>query len=405
MLYRQRLFFFVFIFLSISVIGFRTDARVIVSSENSHLSELRQQAEQHINDRLSNQWVSQRASSLSRWLIGAPLLEISALQSNLDNGTDEIEVRLGFQLQRPDNLGLYDQLSSLNVAIVEAHQQQQQLMVSGLLRQRIWQAALARQQVIALEDKQKWLDQLGEQLTQRFKAGELSRLAHLQWQQQQLDVKQALISGRADLSAAMRAYSELTGKSELPEVFAETLVGDMATALNRHPEIKLLTLQRQYTASAYEYGRQSQVNWDVALVARRLTSSMGDENQIGLAVGIPLAFDAPATPGDLQAWQQADLAFSQNLMNLQFNLQQQLTLATAELASLSEQVAISREQLAIGDEIVKQLGQLRQNSELEQSNWLQSLLEQRDRKYQFQQLQLERQQLIARINQLAGQVL
>lgn len=405
MLLHHRLYVFIFILTALAVNGLPASAEANKSPDNAGLTQLRQHAEQHINNRLSNQWVNQQASSLSRWLVGAPVLEISALQSNLASGTDELEMRLGVQLQRLDNLGLYDQLTRLNTAIIEAQQQQQQLIVSGLLRQRLWQAALVRQQVTALEDKQEWLEQLGEQLTQRFKAGELSRLAYLQWQQQQLDVKQALISASADLSAAMRAYSELTGESELPETFSETIVGDIATALNRHPEIRLLTLQRQYTAGAYEYGRQSQVNWDVALVARRLTSSMGDENQIGLAVGIPLAFNAPANPGNLQAWQQSDLAFSQNLMNLQFNLQQQLTLLSAKLASLSEQVAISQKQLAIGDEIVKQLTQLRQNSELEQSNWLQSLLEQHDRRYQLQLLQLEQQQLIAQINQLAGQVL
>lgn len=405
MLHRHRLFIFIFILTGLALSGLSAGAEANNSLNNTDLTQLRKQAAQHINNRLSNQWVSQQASSLSRWLIGAPVLEVSALQSNLASGTDELEVRLGVQLQRPDNLGLYDQLSRLNTAIIEAQQQQQQLVVSGLLRQRLWQAVLARQQVTALADKQEWLGQLGEQLIQRFKAGELSRLAYLQWQQQQLDVKQALISASADLSAAIRAYSELTGESELPVTFAETVVSDIATALNRHPEMRLLTLQRQYTAGAYEYGRQSQVNWDVALVARRLTSSMGDENQIGVAVGIPLAFDAPSNPTDLQAWQQSDLAFSQNLMNLQFNLQQQLTLLSAKLASLSEQVAISREQLAIGDEIVKQLSQLRQNSELEPSNWLQSLLEQRDRKYQLQLLQLEQQQVIAQINQLAGQVL
>ena len=75
------------------------------------------------------------------------------------------------------------------------------------------------------------------------------------------------------------------------------------------------------------------------------------------------------------------------------------------LASLEEQIAIGEQQVAIGEQIVEQLERLKQSSELEQSNWLQSLLEQRDRTYQLDQLKLSQQQRVAQINQLAGQVL
>jgi len=349
--------------------------------------------------------MAHQSASLSRWLIGAPTLEVSALQSNLATGTDEIEVRLGVQIQRPDNLHLYDQMEQTNQAILIAQERQQALLISGLVRQRAWDAAMARQQVNALSDKQVWLSRLGTQLTERFNAGELSRLAYLQWQQQQLDVQQALVGAKAELAGAMQAYAELTGAQTLPASMAESVPANLDSAMNSHPELKLLSLQKQYAAAAYQYGRQSQSNWDVALVARRLQSVMGDENQVGIAVGIPLALEMPANPQNLQAWQQTDLALSQTLMNLRITLQQQVSTNIASLTSLEEQIAIGEQQVAIGEQIVEQLTQLKQSSEVEQSNWLQSLLEQRDRSYQLDQLKLSQQQRVAQINQLAGQVL
>ncbi len=397
------------------VFGFLTTGIIVIlsgsfsaylqASEIADLAALRVQAQQRVEQSYSSDWMAHQSSSLSRWLIGAPTLEVSALQSNLATGTDELEVRLGVQLQRPDNLDLFDQMEQTNQAIMVARQRQQALLISGLVRQRAWDAAMARQQVNALSDKQVWLSRLGTQLTERFNAGELSRLAYLQWQQQQLDVQQALVNAKAELAGAMRAYTELTGAHTLPANMTETVPDSLDAALNSHPELKLLSLQKQYAAAAYQYGRQSQSNWDVALVARRLQSVMGDENQVGIAVGIPLALEMPANPQDLQAWQQTDLALSQSLMNLRITLQQQVSTNLASLTSLEEQIAIGEQQVAIGEQIVEQLAQLKQSSELEQSNWLQSLLEQRDRTYQLDQLKLSQQQRVAQINQLAGQVL
>ena len=400
----------VFVFFTTSIIAllcgcFSSYLVASEAGEATELSALRVKAQQRIEREYSSPWMAQQSSSLSRWLIGAPTLDISALQSNQATGTDEIEVRLGVQIQRPDNLDLFDQMEQINEAIFVAQQRRQALLVSGLVRQRAWAAAIAHQQVKALSDKQVWLAKLGKQLTQRFEAGELARLAYLQWQQQQLDVQQALVVAKADLAAAMGAYTELTGAKQLPADLHETVPASLDSALNSHPELKLLSLQQQYAGAAYQYGRQSQSNWDVALVARRLQSMMGDENQIGIAVGIPLAIEMPANPQDLQAWQQTDLALSQNLMNLRITLQQQVSTILSNLQSLDEQIAIGEQQVAIGEQIVAQLGQLRQSSELEQSNWLQSLLEQRDRTYQLDQLKLSQQQRVAQINQLAGQVL
>ena len=405
-MYLRRFFFCTIITLlgiTSSIFSFASLADVTVSPPD--LSTLREKAQQRIESHFSSDWMNHQSASLSRWLIGAPTLEISALQSNQATGTDEIEVRLGVQIQRPDNLDLFDRMDEVNDAILSAQQRQQALLVSGLVRQRTWDAALARQQVIALSDKQVWLQQLGNQLTERFNAGELSRLAYLQWQQQQLDVEQALLAAQAQLNAAMQAYQDLTGVDVLPAEIAEVRLSNLDTALNSHPEFRLLSLQQQYAAAAYEYSRQSQSNWDVALVARRLQSVLGDENQVGVAVGIPLTINAPANPQDLQAWQQTDLALSQSLMNLRISLHQQLTSLQAELTALTAQVEVARRQVAIGEQIVEQLGQLRQNSELEQSNWLQSLLEQRDRTYQLDKMTLSQQQMVAQINQLAGQVL
>ena len=400
-------FYRVFVFLTTGIILLLSGcfSAHLQASEIADLAALRAQAQQRVEQNYSSEWMAHQSSSLSRWLIGAPTLEVSALQSNLANGTDEIEVRLGMQIQRPDNLALFDQMEQTNQAIMVAQERQQALLISGLLRQRAWDAAMARQQVNALSDKQVWLTRLGTQLTERFNAGELSRLAYLQWQQQQLDVQQALVSAKAELAGAMRAYTELTGAQTLPANMAESVPANIDSTLNSHPELKLLSLQKQYAAAAYQYGRQSQSNWDVALVARRLQSVMGDENQIGIAVGIPLAIEMPANPQNLQAWQQTDLALSQTLMNLQIMLQQQLSTNMTSLASLEEQIAIGEQQVAIGEQIVEQLERLKQSSELEQSNWLQLLLQQRDRTYQLEQLKLSQQQLVAQLNQLAGQVL
>lgn len=402
-MYFQRVF--VCLTTSIIVILSGSFSAHLQAADIADLAALRVQAQQRVEQSYSSDWMAHQSSSLSRWLIGAPTLEVSALQSNLATGTDELEVRLGVQIQRPDNLDLFDQMEQTNQAIMIAQQRQQALLISGLVRQRVWDAAMARQQVNALSDKQVWLSRLGTQLTERFNAGELSRLAYLQWQQQQLDVRQALVSAKAELAGAMRAYTELTGAHALPANMTEPVPANLDAALNSHPELKLLSLQKQYAAAAYQYGRQSQSNWDVALVARRLQSVMGDENQVGIAVGIPLAFEMPANPQDLQAWQQTDLALSQSLMNLRITLQQQVSTNMASLTSLEEQIAIGEQQVAIGEQIVEQLAQLKQSSELEQSNWLQSLLEQRDRTYQLDQLKLSQQQRVAQINQLAGQVL
>ncbi|HAU93968.1 MAG TPA: hypothetical protein DCW59_16590, partial [Alteromonas sp.] len=92
-MYFQRVF--VFLTTGIILILSGSFSAHLQASEIADLAALRVQAQQRVEQSYSSDWMAHQSSSLSRWLIGAPTLEVSALQSNLATGTDELEVRLG----------------------------------------------------------------------------------------------------------------------------------------------------------------------------------------------------------------------------------------------------------------------------------------------------------------------
>ena len=341
--------------------------------------------------------------SINRWLQGPASLQLIALPSNTQGGTDEYEVGVFFPFRSPAGRELDAQQLSITNALDNLQETRFRLMTSGLIREALWQRLFAKAEVDGLLKKQEWIASLDGVIAGLAKTGELDRIASLRWQQEKLSQQLALKKAQMALEKAQKQYKQVTGTDVLPEQVTEVLAGDLENKLQTHPELRLLTLSQSQIDMNLAQSDQSLSPWVLGVIARQLRGPAGNENLLGVSINIPLTGTNTTTASDYAVWQDASNAMTEALAQTYTRLLLQMNEATNDYALSSEAQETLTEQVAIGEQITSLLQD--QADSIPKVYWLEQLIAHQDLLIEQAQMRIRRQEAIAKMNQIAGVVL
>ena len=338
--------------------------------------------------------------SINRWLQGPASLQLIALPSNTQGGTDEYEVGVFFPFRSPAGRELDAQQLSITNALDNLQETRFRLMTSGLIREALWQRLFAKAEVDGLLSKQEWIASLDGVIASLAKTGELDRIASLRWQQEKLSQQLALKKAQMALEKAQKQYKQVTGTDVLPEQVIEALAGDLENKLQTHPELRLLTLSQSQIDMNLAQSDQSLSPWVLGVIARQLRGPAGNENLLGVSINIPLPMGEGNSANNYASWKATRDELTEALAETYTRLQTQLNDALQQVNYLTEATNNLEEQVELGVEIADLYQQ--QGSVLPKTFWLEQLIAQQELKLTLSLNRLRRAEAISKVNQIAG---
>ncbi|WP_338519671.1 TolC family protein [Alteromonas gracilis] len=338
------------------------------------------------------------ADAINHWLQGPASLQLIALPSQEQGGTDEFEVGVFLPFRSLAARELDNQQLALTEAFDIARDKRFSLMTSGLVREALWRRLVARAQVDGLQAKQVWIESLDTLILQLQKTGELDQAAFLRWQQEKLTQQLALRKAHISLERAQLHYRRVMGTDELPEQTTEALSDRLDEKLQAHPELKLLLISQSQLDLNLTQSDQSLSPWTLGLIARQLRGPTGSENLVGVSINIPLSDGTPVS--NYASWKEAHNTLNHALAETYTTLQLQLSEALQEVDYLSEALLVLEQQVNLGEEITA-LYQ-KQKDALPKTFWLEQLIAQQDLKLDFAMYKVRYAEAISKVNQVAG---
>lgn len=337
----------------------------------------------------------------------APSLGMNYLS---DGATDRVglrqsEVYLKLPLWAPGERSANRAWAAARGEQTEVAQRQWRWQLSGLVRERVWQLALAQQQFEAEQERVHTLQQMLEPLQRQHAAGDVARYDTLLLEQELSDARQQLFSAEADLEDARRLYHALTNLSAVPAQIEETRSA-RTTLDNDHPQLALSAAQVKVAQEAQTVAmRENDSRPSLSLHVKREQAETGGPaiDSTGFSIEWPLgggrnqvrAAGAAAVLTDAQVMQQ----------RLYRDLQNQLHEVRHQLKVLSEQLTAAERSNALADEQWRMQQYAYRSGEIS----LQELLLTARRRFaaraRLQQLKLERGRAVARYNQAVGELL
>jgi hypothetical protein len=300
----------------------------------------------------------------SSWLAALPTVGLSYLQSDEKLGTDEAEFTINLPIKSGRQREVDRELQSLSAEIAAADEQRRRLYWSGLIRESVWshQAAVTRQRAAA--HKVSLLSAMEARQRELLAASATSSYALLLIRQERLRAEIAQLEHSHDAQRWLQQYRQVTGLGNLPREIREPVPEGAAAALAQHPELLRLELgwrqQRTLLASA----GQKASPWNLSLHAKQLDNPALDEQQLGVAIEMPLTlFDIETAPLNSE-WQEQARQYWTARDELTVEIRRRWEVLNNEAAMLREKDALLRQSSELGESMAKQSEQLRTLNEL-----------------------------------------
>ncbi len=284
-------------------------------------------------------------------------------------------------------------------------QQQFRWQVAGQVREVLWNIALAEQSLTAAQEQQQLLEKLLQQTQRQLQAGDVARFDALLVEQELADVRQQALAAEADLRDAERNYTALTGLTDLPANFVEAGSGKAELTLD-HPALIAAAAQvevAQRAVDAMRYQTDTRPTLSLNLKRERPEQFAPITDSAGVAIEWPIDIGGRHPVRNASA----NLA----LTRAQVARQKLLRELEAQLHEVQHQLAVFRERFVEaqrGNALAEQQWQMQQQAFRSGEIGLQELLL-TERRYfsarsRHQQLQIEQGRLIARFNQIVGEL-
>ena len=300
----------------------------------------------------------------SSWLAALPTVGLSYLQSDEKLGTDETELSVNLRLKSGRQREIDRELQSLSDEIAAADELRRRLYWSGLIREAIWshRAALSRQQ--AAERKVALLSALEARQREMLAASATSSYGLLLIRQERLHAEIAQLEHRHDAQRWLQHYRQITGLGNLPREIAEPAPAGVEAALARHPQLVRLELGWRQQRTLLASVGQKATPWNLSLHAKQLDNPALDEQQLGVAIEVPLTvFDIETAPVNSE-WQEQARQYWTARDELTVEIRRRWEALNSEAAMLREKETLLRESSAVGESMAKQSEQLKTLNEL-----------------------------------------
>ena len=350
--------------------------------------------------------LAESRSTLAGQLFAEPLsLSVNHFNDVIgsSDGLQEWETSVEMPIWLPGEKRQQQNLSRHLAAEVPYYQQRIRLDASAQVREHVWQVMLSAAKVRHAETLQENAGNLLKNVQSRVEGGDLSRSEALLAQSHHLEMQSQLASAKMDLQQSLNQYQFLTGQQVLPDVIEETL--PMVLEIDKdHPLLaeleQQIARQRSEMANArYDNARHP----SVSLGVKRERDAHADPYNISIGVGVSFALN------DSRYQQPAIAQASRLLADLQIAQQQQKRqLEAALLAAKDKYKTLQQRQILLKEqyEVSQQYVSMQQRSfdmgGIDLTTFLRSQEVADKHRHQLLQLEIEIQQQISMINQIAG---
>lgn len=321
-------------------------------------------------------------------------------------GLQEWESSVEMPIWLPGEKRQQQNLSRHLAAEVPYYQQRIRLNASAQVRQHVWQVMLSAAKVRHAEVLQQNADNLLENVENRVKGGDLSSSESLLAKSHQLEIQSQLASAKMDLQQSLNQYKYLTGQQVLPDVIEEKLPAlpqiDKAHPLLAELEQQIARQRSEMANARYENVQHPSLS--VGVKRERDEHAAPYNNSIGLGVSIALNDEQYQQPAIAQASRQlADLQIAQQQQLRQ--LEAELLAAMDTLKTLQQRQTLLKQQYDVSQQYVDMQQRSFDMGGVDLTTFLRSREIADKHRHQLLQLEIEIQQQIAQINQIAGRTL
>ena len=323
-----------------------------------------------------------------------------------DTGAYENEVALSFPMWLPGEKKARSKLSDVLAASQTSGKAEFRWLVSGQLRQQLWQLKrAARQWQLAVEQEQR-MGEVMAQVTLFAEAGELSRADQLAAMEEYSLLKGETMLLEAEYMDAIRLYHSFTGQEIIPARLDEEL-SEINEIPKDHPALRHALDQLAESSASTEVIRQganTRPSLDVFWRGFRGDQRSPTVKALGVGFEMPLGRSPRRDPEAARAYE----LYAENQAGL-MQLKRELELQLHESAHY---LHTTREQLENSDAIMKaaterhELDKLAfELGEFSTSEWLRRLSRLKDIERSHELLLIQRGAAIAGYNQAVGESL
>lgn len=350
--------------------------------------------------------LAESRSTLAGQLFAEPLsLSVNHFNDVIgsSDGLQEWETSVEMPIWLPGEKRQQQNLSRHLAAEVPYYQQRIRLDASAQVREHVWQVMLSAAKVRHAETLQENAGNLLKNVQNRVEGGDLSRSEALLAQSHHLEMQSQLASAKMDLQQSLNQYQFLTGQQVLPDVIEETL--PMVLEIDKdHPLLaeleQQIARQRSEMANArYDNARHP----SVSLGVKRERDAHADpyNNSIGVGVSFALNDSRYQQPAIAQASRLlADLQIAQQQQKRQ--LEAALLAAKDKYKTLQQRQILLKEQYEVSQQYVSMQQRSFDMGGIDLTTFLRSQEVADKHRHQLLQLEIEIQQQISMINQIAG---
>jgi outer membrane protein TolC len=330
-------------------------------------------------------------------------LSVKSDQVGSDQGYREYEAGIVFPIWDWGQKNLRRQIAKSTRSSVLQDREVLRLQVAGAVRETVWHAALLNNALNLAQKEWDTAQTLEQNVEKRVRMGELAKTDLLLAKTDSLQKQSAWLQAQADFAAMLNRYRLLTGYQALPrkrfEVTTEILeIGDdhplMAAA-----QAGIYAAQAQSDAVISE---QSD-NLSVYLGGRRERGAQGEDFSNSLALGINMPFaQSKYRNKDHTESQLAVTQAEADRYTLHRELQGNLFAARKRLEALQQRYTLAEQQNGIAQENLRLANIAFNAGEIDLVRLLQVQTVAFAAERNAQQLRIERQRAVARLNQAAG---
>lgn len=330
---------------------------------NLNLSQLLEQTLEKYPDRLINEGLAQEAEALKTrgdsWLAGSTAIALDYADDSIasDRGSREASANLEFTVwnwgQRSAALNMAEQAQLL----AGKQSRAVKLEVSRLLREALWDMALAESRLQQARINMDISQQLFAKVQRRVELGDLPRADLLLAESDHLQNKTVLTQAEAEVMHSRKSYSNLTRTSRIPANYQESL-SPIQEVNQDHPLFEAINALVAKKQAAIEWAKTSDtINQPKVYVGGKTSRDQRDSSDVQSAnVGVVIPFghstyDAPEIAAANLEYQQA-LAQREHLQRF---LEKNLHEAEHALEVTQAELKIAKELKNIAEQHLKMM--------------------------------------------------
>lgn len=338
----------------------------------------------------------------STWLAELPSIYVSYLDSQESRGTDEAELSLNLPIKSGGQRKADKHLKETEQHYSLADSQQRSLFFSGLIRHAVWSHRIAATHLEFEENKLRLLTRLEQQYQDLVAYSEASEYGLLVIQQELFNTDVARLEYQQATRQWLEQYTQITGLNALPWNIAEVTAELPAFSVQNHPKVQMLEQDWQQQQLVMKSTSNQFAPWNVSLSVKDFSGPDLDEQQIGIAVEVPLGFAGGKSQSEKSQWIQARKDFDIARDALYMSLHEQWNSLFASSRVLKQKQKVLLRSVALSERIIKQADELKAQNEIEQEVIIRRMMNALDAQLNYALNQVFINQNQAMLRQAAG---